>query len=46
LLQDRLGVTSIEYELIAMLIAAAAIAAFTLAGPHVSTTYSTIANKL
>jgi pilus assembly protein Flp/PilA len=46
LLHDRLGVTSIEYALIAALIAVAAIAAFTLVGTRLSTTFSTIANKL
>jgi pilus assembly protein Flp/PilA len=46
LLEDRLGVTAIEYALIAALIAVAAIAAFTLVGTRLSTTFSTIANKL
>jgi pilus assembly protein Flp/PilA len=46
LLHDRLGVTAIEYALIAALIAVAAIAAFTLTGAHLSTTFSMIANKL
>jgi len=46
LLQDRLGVTSLEYALIAALIAVAAIAAFTLTGTHLSTTFSTVGNKL
>jgi pilus assembly protein Flp/PilA len=46
LLQDPLGVTAIEYALIAALIAVAAIAAFALTGTHLSTTFSTIANKL
>lgn len=45
-LQDRLGVTAVEYALIAALIAVAAIAAFTLVGTRLSTTFSTIANKL
>jgi pilus assembly protein Flp/PilA len=46
LLRDRLGVTSLEYALIAALIAVAAIAAFTLVGTHLSTTFSTVGNKL
>ena len=46
LLEDRLGVTAIEYALISALIAVAAIAAFTLVGTRLSTTFSTIANKL
>jgi pilus assembly protein Flp/PilA len=46
LLEDQLGVTAIEYALIAALIAVAAIAAFTLVGTRLSTTFSTIANKL
>jgi pilus assembly protein Flp/PilA len=46
LLEDRLGVTAIGYALIAALIAVAAIAAFTLVGTRLSTTFSTIANKL
>jgi len=44
--QDRLGVTAMEYALIAALIAVAAIAAFTLTGTRLSTTFSVIANKL
>jgi pilus assembly protein Flp/PilA len=46
LLNDRIGVTAIEYALIAALIAVAAIAAFTLVGTRLSTTFSTIASKL
>jgi pilus assembly protein Flp/PilA len=46
LLQDRFGVTAVEYALIAALIAIGAIAAFTLVGTRLSTTFSTIANKL
>jgi pilus assembly protein Flp/PilA len=46
LLQDRLGVTAVEYALIAALIAVAAIAAFALAGTNLSTTFSTVAKKL
>ena len=46
LLRDESGVTAIEYALIAALIAVAAIAAFTLVGTNLSTTFSTIAAKL
>ena len=46
LIRDESGVTAIEYALIAALIAVAAIAAFTLVGTQLSTTFSTIANKL
>ena len=46
LLKDEAGVTAIEYALIAALIAVAAIAAFTLVGTNLSTTFSTIAAKL
>ena len=46
LLKDESGVTAIEYALIAALIAVAAIAAFTLVGTNLSTTFSTIAAKL
>ena len=45
-LKDESGVTAIEYALIAALIAVAAIAAFTLVGTNLSTTFSTIAAKL
>ena len=44
--KDESGVTAIEYALIAALIAVAAIAAFTLVGTNLSTTFSTIAAKL
>jgi pilus assembly protein Flp/PilA len=44
--QDQSGVTAIEYALIAALIAVAAIAAFTLVGTNLSTTFSTIAGQL
>jgi len=40
------GVTAIEYALIAALIAVAAIAAFTLVGTNLSTTFSTIAGQV
>jgi pilus assembly protein Flp/PilA len=43
---DKSGVTAIEYSLIAALIAIAAIAAFTLVGTNLSTTFSTIAGQL
>jgi pilus assembly protein Flp/PilA len=46
LIRDDSGVTAIEYALIAALIAVAAIAAFTLVGTNLSTTFSTIAAKL
>lgn len=44
--KNNQGVTAIEYALIAALIAVAAIAAFTLVGTNLSTTFSTIANQL
>ena len=46
LIRDESGVTAIEYALIAALIAVAAIAAFTLVGTQLSTTFSTIAAKI
>jgi pilus assembly protein Flp/PilA len=46
LIRDESGVTAIEYALIAALIAVAAIAAFTVVGTNLSTTFSTIAAKL
>jgi pilus assembly protein Flp/PilA len=46
LIRDESGVTAIEYALIAALIAVAAIAAFTLVGTNLSSTFSTIAGKL
>jgi pilus assembly protein Flp/PilA len=46
LIRDESGVTAIEYALIAALIAVAAIAAFTVVGTNLSTTFSTIASKL
>jgi pilus assembly protein Flp/PilA len=45
-LRDQSGVTVIEYALIAALIAVAAIGSFTLIGTDLSTTFSTVANKL
>jgi pilus assembly protein Flp/PilA len=44
--EDNRGVTAIEYALIAALIAVAAIAAFTLVGTNLSTTFSSIASQL
>jgi pilus assembly protein Flp/PilA len=46
LISNQLGVTAIEYALIAALIAVAAIAAFSLVGSNLSTTFSTIAGQL
>jgi pilus assembly protein Flp/PilA len=44
--KDQSGVTAIEYALIAALIAVAAIAAFSLVGTNLSTTFSAIAGQL
>ena len=46
LVQDKQGVTAIEYALIAALIAVAAISAFSLVGTNLSSTFSTIAGQL
>jgi pilus assembly protein Flp/PilA len=46
LIEDRSGVTAIEYALIAALIAVAAIAAFTLVGTNLSNTFSSVADQL
>lgn len=46
LIEDDRGVTAIEYALIAALIAVAAIAAFTLVGTNLSTTFSYVASQL
>jgi pilus assembly protein Flp/PilA len=46
LIVDSRGVTAIEYALIAALIAVAAIAAFTLVGTNLSTTFSYVASQL
>jgi pilus assembly protein Flp/PilA len=46
LIKDESGVTAIEYSLIAVLIAVAAIAAFTLVGTNLSTTFSYVASQL
>ena len=46
LIKNGSGFTAIEYALIAALIAVAAIAAFTLVGTNLSTTFSYIASQL
>jgi pilus assembly protein Flp/PilA len=46
LVKDESGVTAIEYALIAALIAVAAIAAFTVVGTNLSSTFSYVASKL
>jgi pilus assembly protein Flp/PilA len=46
LLKDETGATSIEYGLIATLIALAAISALTNIGKDLSTTFNTVATKL
>ncbi len=46
LIEDKCGVTAIEYALIAALIAVAAIAAFTLVGTDLSNTFSYVASQL
>ena len=46
LTNNRSGVTAIEYALIAALIAVAAIAAFTLVGTNLNTTFSYVASQL
>jgi pilus assembly protein Flp/PilA len=46
LIEDRRGVTAVEYALIAALIAVAAIAAFTLLGTRRSSTFSSVGAKL
>jgi pilus assembly protein Flp/PilA len=46
LVENTSGVTAIEYALIAALIAVAAIAAFTLVGTNLSTTFSYVASQL
>jgi pilus assembly protein Flp/PilA len=43
---DETGATSIEYGLIAALIALAAISAMTNVGKNLSTTFNTVATKL
>ena len=46
LLRDEAGATAIEYGLIAALIAVAAITAMQSLGNNLSTTFSTVSNKL
>jgi len=46
MVKDQSGVTAIEYALIAALIAVAAIAAFTLVGTSLSSTFSYVASKV
>ena len=46
LIKDESGVTAIEYGLIAALIAVVCIAAFTLLGHNLSSTFSTIAGSV
>lgn len=45
-IENRRGVTAVEYALIAALIAVAAIAAFALVGTRLSTTFSSVGGKL
>jgi pilus assembly protein Flp/PilA len=46
LLRDESGATAIEYGLIAALISVVIIAAITLVGKNLSTTFNTIATEL
>lgn len=46
ILRDEAGATAIEYGLIAALIAVAAISAMTTLGTNLSSTFSTVSNKL
>jgi pilus assembly protein Flp/PilA len=46
LIRDRNGATAIEYGLIAALISVVIIAAVTLVGTRLSSTFSTVASKL
>jgi pilus assembly protein Flp/PilA len=46
LTRDRSGATAIEYGLIAALISVVIIGALTLVGNNLSTTFTTVANKL
>jgi pilus assembly protein Flp/PilA len=46
LIKNESGVTAIEYALIAALIAVAAIAAFTLVGTNLSSTFNKVATCL
>ena len=46
LIQDESGVTAIEYGLIAALVAVVCIAAWSLLGSHLSTTFNNIATSV
>ena len=46
ILRDEAGATAIEYGLIAVLIAVAAISAMTTLGTNLSSTFSTVSGKL
>jgi pilus assembly protein Flp/PilA len=46
LVKDNAGVTAIEYGLIAALVAVVCIAAWSLLGSHLSTTFNTIATSV
>jgi pilus assembly protein Flp/PilA len=46
LFEDESGVTSIEYAVIAALIAVAAVGSLALIGTDISSTFSTVAGKL
>jgi len=46
IIRDEKGATAIEYGLIAALIAVAAITAMTTLGTNLSTTFTTVANKI
>ena len=46
LIEDRCGVTALEYGLIAALIAVAAVVIMTTVGTNLSDTFSTVANSL
>jgi pilus assembly protein Flp/PilA len=46
LIKDDAGVTAIEYGLIAALVAVVCIAAWSLLGSHLSTTFNTIAGSV
>ena len=46
LIRDRNGATAIEYGLIAALISVVIIAAVTLVGTRLTSTFSTVASKL
>jgi pilus assembly protein Flp/PilA len=46
LLQNKDGATAVEYGLIAALIAVAAIAAWSAVGTNLTSTFTTVGNKL